>query len=293
MKKIIATIAMMIVVVAGTTFGTGAIVGGSAYAGADPSCADPSITITDSPAYDETIHHDAITHTVHHDAVPPVYGPDLWWNFSPNHHQGPYVGPPDFPNDPNGTWQGPHENGGPSQDTYGTFQQGQGNGSWFHREHGALITPGQDAWDEIVVDVEAWDEIVHHDAVTHEEANPDYPCVTDTPTTPTTEPTSPTTEPTSPTTEPTNPTTEPTNPTTPPTDNTTEPTPSEPDTPNTDEPNPPRGDNPPEGTKPPVVENRYTCTKHIIITRENGVVVDRKVIPIANTCGDDVAEEGF
>jgi hypothetical protein len=66
--------------------------------------------------------------------------PDLWWNWSPNHQQGPFEGPPAFPVDPRGTWQGPHENGGPSQDTYGTFQQGSGNGSWFHREQGTPET---------------------------------------------------------------------------------------------------------------------------------------------------------
>jgi hypothetical protein len=83
--------------------------------------------------------------------------------------------------DERGTWQGPHENGGPSQDTFGTFQQGGGHGSWFHREHG---TPGVDAWDETIVDepaydevvtvidtpaVEPYDETVHHEAVTHDE----------------------------------------------------------------------------------------------------------------------------
>jgi hypothetical protein len=132
-------------------------------------------------AVTHVVHHDAVTHVVHHDAVPA--GPDLWWNWSPNHHQGPFDGPPAFPVDARGTWQGPHENGGPSQDTYGTFQQGEGHGSWFHRDHG---TPGVDAYDETIVDQEAYDETVvdseaydetvvdqeaydetiHHDAVT-------------------------------------------------------------------------------------------------------------------------------
>lgn len=106
-------------------------------------------------AVTEVVHHDAVTHVVHHEAVPA--GPDLWWNWSPNHQQGPFDGPPAFPVDERGTWQGPHENGGPSQDTYGTFQQGDGHGSWFHRDHG---TPGVDAYDETVVDQEAYDETV-------------------------------------------------------------------------------------------------------------------------------------
>lgn len=101
------------------------------------------------------VHHDAVTHTVHHDAVPA--GPDLWWNWAPNHDQGPQDYVPDFPSDPRGTWEGPHENGGPMQDTYGTFQTGGGNSPFFHREHG---TPGQDAYDEVVVDQEAYDETV-------------------------------------------------------------------------------------------------------------------------------------
>lgn len=111
----------------------------------------------------ETIHHDAVTHTVHHEAVPAT--PDLWWNWSPNKDQGPFDGPPDFPSDIRGTWQGPHENGGPDQDTFGTFNSSNGESglaSWFHRDHG---TPGQDAYDEVVVDQEAYDEIVHHRAV--------------------------------------------------------------------------------------------------------------------------------
>lgn len=48
--------------------------------------------------------------------------------------------------------------GGPSQGTYGVFQQGNGNGSWFVRVAG---TP---------------DTVIHHDAVTHEEPNPLFPC---------------------------------------------------------------------------------------------------------------------
>jgi LPXTG-motif cell wall-anchored protein len=76
--------------------------------------------------------------------VAPTEGtPDLWWNWSPNHAQGPQDYVPAFPNDARGTWQGPHENGGPMQDTYGTFQTGGGNSPFFHREEGTEGDPGQ------------------------------------------------------------------------------------------------------------------------------------------------------
>lgn len=171
-KIIIGLIALVLVAV-----GVGFAFSGSANASeGDQPCVP-------SDAYDEVIHHDAVTHVVHHDAVTHVVHhdavpatPDLWWNWSPNKDQGPFDGPPAFPNDERGTWQGPHENGGPDQDTFGTFNSSNGdNGraSWFHRDHG---TPGVDAYDETVVDSEAYDETVvdqeaydetvHHDAVT-------------------------------------------------------------------------------------------------------------------------------
>jgi LPXTG-motif cell wall-anchored protein len=62
--------------------------------------------------------------------------PSKWWVWSPNKDQGPFDGPPAFPDDERGTWQGPKINGGPDQDTYGTFNVSNGdNGrsSWFHR----------------------------------------------------------------------------------------------------------------------------------------------------------------
>jgi hypothetical protein len=67
--------------------------------------------------------------------------PGKWWNFSPNDNNAPFVGPPAFPNDPRGTWQGPHTEGGPQQDQVGTYPNGNPDkgGNWFHRE------PGKDA----------------------------------------------------------------------------------------------------------------------------------------------------
>lgn len=115
-------------------------------------------------AWTETIEHPAITHEV---TVPGT--PDLWWNWSPNKQQEPFEGPPDFPVDARGTWQGPHENGGPEQGTYGTFNTSNGeNGraSWFHREKGTPETT------ITVVDKEAWTETIEHPAVVCETTPP-------------------------------------------------------------------------------------------------------------------------
>lgn len=62
--------------------------------------------------------------------------PSQWWNWSPNDNQEPFDGPPAFPDDERGTWQGPHTEGGPGQDLVGTYQASDANGrsDWFHRE---------------------------------------------------------------------------------------------------------------------------------------------------------------
>lgn len=70
-------------------------------------------------------------------------GPAPWWNWSPNDTQGPQDYEPAWPDDDRGTWEGqPHGNGGPEQDTFGTFNASNadvGNSPWFHREHGEII----------------------------------------------------------------------------------------------------------------------------------------------------------
>jgi hypothetical protein len=73
-------------------------------------------------------------------------GPNLWWVWAPNDTKGPQDYEPVFPEDDRGKWVGPKENGGPRQDTFGTFQTSDnGNSNWFHREHG---TPGtEDSWE--------------------------------------------------------------------------------------------------------------------------------------------------
>ena len=105
-------------------------------------CENPTVTIIDEDAYDEV--------------VPGT--PTVWGNFSPNRDQGPFDGPPAYPSDPRGTWQMHEGDGGPQQDVTGVFQNGNGHGDWFVR------VAGTD------------DTIIHHDAVTHEEPNPLFPC---------------------------------------------------------------------------------------------------------------------
>jgi hypothetical protein len=146
-----------------------------------------------SEAYTEVIEHPAVTEERH---IPAVYEtvdypavteeqtvPGKWWNFSPNKEQKRFEGPPAFPYDDRGTWQGPHTNGGPDQDAEGTFQQGNGNGSWFHREAATTVTVViREAYSEqrlvseartvVVVVSEAYTETVEHPAV---ECPPDVP----------------------------------------------------------------------------------------------------------------------
>lgn len=94
------------------------------------------------------------------------YVPGSWWSWSPNSDQGPFDGPPSFPTDERGTWQGPHENGGPGPDeegTYNTSNGNSGNASWVHR--GPKI--------EVVHPEQS--HLVHHEAVTRTETVVDVP----------------------------------------------------------------------------------------------------------------------
>lgn len=90
--------------------------------------------------YKTQYHFSKYTHTKTRTYTQGTEAVDHWWNWSPNHTEGPQNYIPDFPVDnptgePRGTWQGPHVNGGPMQDTFGTFQTGGGNSPFFHREH--------------------------------------------------------------------------------------------------------------------------------------------------------------
>jgi hypothetical protein len=83
-----------------------------------------------------------------------------WWSFSPNESEGPFEGPPTFPEDPRGTWNGPKTEGGPGEDEVGVFQRGgnSGNGNWFYREA------------DQVIEVPAEYTTVHHPAVPGKDA---------------------------------------------------------------------------------------------------------------------------
>jgi hypothetical protein len=109
------------------------------------NCDEEFITVVDEEAWTEEI----------------PGTPNQWWNFSPNDTRGPFQGTPSFPTDPGGTWQGPHTSN-PGHFQVGTYQVGNGNGDWFHGEAGTPTT------------------YVDHPAVTHQEPNPNYPCVTTT-----------------------------------------------------------------------------------------------------------------
>lgn len=130
--------------------------------------------------------------------IPAVAG--FWQNFSPNNQQGPFIGPPTWPTDLRGTWQGPHTNGGPQQDAQGVFQNGQGNGSWFYRqqpvaEQVIIITseipavPGTPAIPAVPAtpEVPAVTETIVHDAVVCDDEPVDPPVPADPPTDPPTD----------------------------------------------------------------------------------------------------------
>jgi hypothetical protein len=126
-------------------------------------CDDATITVVDSAEH--VVHHDAVTHTVSHAAVTdrvlsvwtggPVETPapdsDGWNQTSGNPQGVPFQGRTD---------------GVPFFVSHG----GSGDGDWFMFTSIVIA----EAYDELIVDAEAYDELVH--AVTHEEANPAYPC---------------------------------------------------------------------------------------------------------------------
>lgn len=163
------------------------IVNGSISASATDRGGD-DVPCVPRDAYTETIEHPAVTHeetitVVDEEAYTEVIEatPDLWWNWSPNDTQGAQDYEPAFPVDERGTWQGPHANGGPMQDTYGTFQTSEnGNSNWFHREQGVaeqvIEHPAVTHEETIVVtDVEAWTEVIEHPAIVCDEEEDPLP----------------------------------------------------------------------------------------------------------------------
>lgn len=122
-----------------------------------------------SDAYDEVIHHDAVTHE--ETVVDSQEVPEVWANFSPDHQEGPFEGPPAYPTDERGTWhihdKIPAGHEGPD----GVYQRdnpGNGNGDWFYRQN----YQAEVSHTVTIVDQEAYDEVIHHDAVTCEGPQP-------------------------------------------------------------------------------------------------------------------------
>jgi hypothetical protein len=127
-----------------------------------PANAAKAADCVPAAAFTETINHPAVSHVVHHDAVA-----SKWWNWSPNKDQAPFNGPPSFPTDPRGVWEGPHADGGPAGDgTFSTAANDNGHAPWFHRN--AAV----DAFDETIIDTPASVETINHPAVTCNEVSP-------------------------------------------------------------------------------------------------------------------------
>lgn len=139
-------------------------------------CDEPTITVVVTPAFDEVVHHDAVTKVVHHDAVTETT-PAVWANFSPNETKGTFVGPAVWPTDVRGTWHIHNKIPGGHVGPDGVYSKGNPakGGNWFYRQ-AEKVTVITEAFDETVVVKEAFDETVHHDAVTKEVDNPNFPC---------------------------------------------------------------------------------------------------------------------
>jgi hypothetical protein len=107
-----------------------------------------SRTVTEVPDFITQYHFSKYVHTKTRTYTEATEAVAHWWNWSPNNTHGPQDYTPGFPVDegpdgrPRGTWQGPHVNGGPMQDTFGTFQTGGGNSPFFHRVLISAATAG-------------------------------------------------------------------------------------------------------------------------------------------------------
>ena len=115
-------------------------------------------TVVDKEAYTETV----VDKEAWTEIIPGTLS--KWWNWSPNHSQGPQDYEPNWPEDERGTWQGPHTNGGPDgEGTFNVSHGESGNSSWFHREPGT---------DEQRIEHPAETHEVNHPAVTHDVDHP-------------------------------------------------------------------------------------------------------------------------
>jgi len=201
-KIIIGALALILAVAAGViVFGGGSA---SAAEGDEPCVPSDAWTETiEHPAVTHVVHHEAVTHVVHHDAVTHTVHiidveatPEVWANFSPNHNQGPFDGPPSYPTDERGTWHNHDKIPGGHEGADGVYQRDNphsGRADWFYRHNATLevshdeVVVDQQAYDETVVDQEAYDEtVVDQEAYTETIEHPAVECPTDEP--PTTEP---------------------------------------------------------------------------------------------------------
>jgi len=136
----------------GALLAAGLVAGIATSASADEGCTPKDAV----PAYTEVVPD--INHPAEYETVvttPAVEASTKWWAFAPN-EKGKFDGTPVFPDDPNGTWEGPKTEGGPQQDKEGVYQNGNGNGDWFYREN----TEAQDAVTEQRLVKDAWVEVV-------------------------------------------------------------------------------------------------------------------------------------
>lgn len=102
-----------------------------------------------SPAWDEFIYHPEVNHTLHHDEIQAT-GRLAIWQLSRLDYEAGHVHA--------------RENGNPSQTDFWY------NGHRYHitgdrHDTAFVVTPGTSAWDELVVDHEAYTETIHHDEV--------------------------------------------------------------------------------------------------------------------------------
>lgn len=163
------------------TYKTVVVSGSPAVYGPDVKVVDqPYVAATEgTPAVEEVSHIEKVLVTAAYDEKvidkEATTKPGQWWNWSPNHDTGPFDGPPAFPLDERGTWQGPHDNGGPGPEEEGTYNisnNDNGRSSWFHRGP-AVVCPEEFHWvhhdavykDVKVVDVPAKDAVPGTDAI--------------------------------------------------------------------------------------------------------------------------------
>ena len=160
----------------GAMLGAAALAGVFAMAGA-PAEADHSPPPREVPqeegCYEEyTQYHFAkFTHERTREWVPGEEGteeiPSKWWVWAPDNTHGPQDYEPNFPTDDRGKWVGPKTNGGPDQNTFGTFNASHGNSgnsSWFHRNPGV---PGVAGTEGYFTEWTAWSEWAKWSPETH------------------------------------------------------------------------------------------------------------------------------